>query len=110
MGFIYRSWMKNQGFPEDLFDGRPPEPVIGGNLALVQNGDMIELDVAKRRIHLEVTEEALIKRKQAWQRPEPITERCYVNLYINHIQQADKGADLDFLSGKSGSEVSRDSH
>jgi L-arabonate dehydrase len=87
-----------------------PESAIGGNLALVQNGDMIELDVAKRRIHLEVTEEELIKRKQAWQQPEPVTERGYVNLYIRHVQQADKGADLDFLRGKSGSEVSRDSH
>jgi L-arabonate dehydrase len=87
-----------------------PESAIGGNLGLVQNGDMIELDVAKKSIHLEVTDEELSKRKQQWQKPEPLTERGYVNLYINHVQQADKGADLDFLVGKSGSVVSRDSH
>ncbi len=87
-----------------------PESAIGGNLALVKNGDIIELDVHKRSIHLEVTEEELAKRRKEWKQPEPVTDRGYVNLYVKHVQQADKGADLDFLVGRSGSKVSRDSH
>lgn len=87
-----------------------PESAIGGNLALVQNGDMIELDVEKRKIHLDVSDEELAERRKQWKKPEPILKRGYVNLYINHVQQADKGADLDFLVGNSGSEVTRDSH
>ncbi len=87
-----------------------PESAIGGNLALVQNGDMIELDVSKRKIHLDVSDEELAKRRKAWKKPELISKRGYVNLYVQHVQQADKGADLDFLVGKSGSEVTRDSH
>src|SRR5688572_14956469 len=87
-----------------------PESAIGGTLALVENGDMIELDVSQRRIHLDVTEEELIKRKAKWNRPKLATERGYVNLYVNHVLQADKGADLDFLQGSSGSIVTRDSH
>lgn len=87
-----------------------PESAIGGNLALVQNGDIIELDVHKRKLHLEVSEEELARRRGTWKKPEPISERGYVNLYVKHVQQADKGADLDFLVGKSGSKVSRDSH
>jgi dihydroxy-acid dehydratase len=87
-----------------------PESAVGGNLALVQNGDMIELDVPNRKLHLEVSDEELAKRRSAWRKPEPISPRGYVNLYVNHVQQADKGADLDFLVGKSGAKVSRDSH
>jgi dihydroxy-acid dehydratase len=87
-----------------------PEAAIGGGLALVQNGDWIELDVAGRRLHLDVSEEELGKRKLAWVKPELHIDRGYVNLYIQHVQQADKGADLDFLVGSSGSQVSRDSH
>jgi L-arabonate dehydrase len=87
-----------------------PESAIGGNLALVQNGDMIELDVAKRKIHLDVSDEELAGRRKTWKKPELISKRGYVNLYVQHVQQADKGADLDFLVGKSGAEVTRDSH
>ncbi|HTJ50961.1 MAG TPA: IlvD/Edd family dehydratase [Cyclobacteriaceae bacterium] len=87
-----------------------PESAIGGNLALVQNGDMIELDVDNRKLHLEVSNDELAKRRSLWQRPTPMSERGYVNLYVNHVQQADKGADLDFLVGKSGSKINRDSH
>jgi len=87
-----------------------PESAIGGNLALVQNGDMIELDVAQRKIHLDVSDEELAARRENWKKPEPVLKRGYVNLYINHVQQADKGADLDFLVGSSGAEVTRDSH
>lgn len=87
-----------------------PEAAIGGTLALVQNGDMIELDVPNRRLHLDVPEVELAHRRQAWTPPQPLTDRGYVQLYINHVQQAHEGADLDFLRGKSGSTVTRDSH
>ena len=87
-----------------------PESAIGGNLALVQNGDMIELDVHNKKIHLEVSDEELAKRKKAWKITEYVSDRGYVNLYVKHVMQSDKGADLDFLVGKSGDKVSRDSH
>ncbi|MGF2412008.1 IlvD/Edd family dehydratase [Ferruginibacter sp.] len=87
-----------------------PESAIGGNLALVQNGDMIELDVAQRKLHLDVSDEELAKRKAEWIAPPPAATRGYVNMYIKHVMGSDKGADLDFLQGSSGSEVTRDSH
>jgi L-arabonate dehydrase len=88
-----------------------PEAAIGGVLALVKDGDWIELDVEGRRLHLDVDEAELERRRQDWKKTElPRTERGYVHLYINHVEQADKGADLDFLVGGSGAEVSRDSH
>ena len=87
-----------------------PEAAIGGNLALVQNGDMIELDVQNRRLNLEVSEEELVKRRLNWEVPSPVADRGYVGLYVKHVQQAHLGADLDFLVGGSGSKVTRDSH
>lgn len=87
-----------------------PESAIGGNLALVQNGDMIELDVEKRLLHLHVSDEELTKRKAAWIAPPPAATRGYVSMYIKHVMGSDKGADLDFLQGSSGSTVTRDSH
>jgi dihydroxy-acid dehydratase len=87
-----------------------PESAIGGNLALVQNGDMIELNVEKRLLHLHVSDAELEQRRQAWAAPPPAARRGYVSLYIQHVMGADKGADLDFLQGSSGSEVTRDSH
>ncbi|HEX9514228.1 MAG TPA: IlvD/Edd family dehydratase [Puia sp.] len=88
-----------------------PEAAVGGGLALVKDGDWIELDVAGRRLHLDVGSAELEKRKKTWTKPElPLTDRGYINLYIQHVQQADKGADLDFLVGGSGAQVSRDSH
>ncbi len=87
-----------------------PESAIGGTLAVVENGDYIELDVANRRIHLDVSDEELIRRKLNWIKPEPATTRGYVSLYVNNVEQADKGADFGFLVGGSGSEVTRDSH
>lgn len=88
-----------------------PESAVGGVLALVANGDRIELDVPARRLHLDVSEEELEKRRQRWKKPAlPRSDRGYVHLYIQHVQQADKGADLDFLVGGSGSETGRDSH
>lgn len=87
-----------------------PESAIGGNLALVQNGDLIELDVAQRKLHLHVSDEELAKRKAQWVAPKAATQRGYVSLYIKSVMGADKGADLDFLRGSSGSVVTRDSH
>ncbi len=87
-----------------------PESAIGGTLALVQNGDMIELDVKERRLHLDVSDAELAQRRAAWRPAAPRADRGYVRLYINHVQQANTGADLDFLVGKSGSVVDRESH
>jgi dihydroxy-acid dehydratase len=86
-----------------------PEAAMGGPLALVENGDMIVLDVAERRLHLEVSDEELQRRKGQWVAP-PTPERGYVRLYVEHVQQAHLGADLDFLVGASGADVPRDSH
>lgn len=87
-----------------------PESAIGGTLALVKNGDIIELDVEQRKLHLHVSAEELANRKLTWHAPKPAATRGYVNMYINHVMGADKGADLDFLQGSSGSNVTRDSH
>jgi dihydroxy-acid dehydratase len=87
-----------------------PESAVGGNLALVQNGDLIELDVEQRKLHLHVSDEELEKRRRNWVQPKPAASRGYVSLYIKHVMGADKGADLDFLQGNSGSLVTRDSH
>jgi len=86
-----------------------PEAAAGGPLALVQTGDMIELDVEARRLHLEVSDEELERRRAAWQAPEA-PKRGYYKLYVEHVLQADQGADLDFLVGSSGAPVPRDSH
>jgi dihydroxy-acid dehydratase len=87
-----------------------PESAIGGVLALVRNGDMIELDVEERRLHLDVSEEELKKRRAEWVAPAAGASRGYVKLYIDHVQQAHLGADMDVLTGGSGNEVLRDLH
>ena len=87
-----------------------PESAAGGPLALVRDGDMIELDVAGRRLHLDVSEEELAQRRATWEAPPAAATRGYVKLYIDHVLQADRGADLDFLVGNSGSAVPPDNH
>ena len=89
-----------------------PEAAAGGPLALVQNGDFIELDVEARKLHLDVSEEELARRRAQWQKPElpPQMQRGWVKLYVDHVQQANQGADLDFLVGKSGPYVPKDNH
>ena len=87
-----------------------PEAAAGGALALVENGDMIELDVEKRRLVLLVAEDVLLKRRKNWKLPPPPLERGYWKLYFDHVLQASEGADLDFLVGKSGAFVPRDNH
>jgi len=87
-----------------------PESAVGGVLALVEDGDMIELDVEARRLHLDVSEEELATRRARWRPPEPMATRGYVRFYIEHVQQAHLGADMDWLRGGSGAEVGRDLH
>jgi dihydroxy-acid dehydratase len=87
-----------------------PEAAAGGALALVENGDMVELDVAKGRLQLLVSDEELEERKAKWKQPKAQLERGYWKLYFDHVLQAHEGADLDFLVGKSGAFVPRDNH
>jgi dihydroxy-acid dehydratase len=87
-----------------------PEAACGGNFSVVQTGDSITLNVPERTLHLHVSDEELQQRKSRWQAPPPVAERGYVGLYIRHVEQAHLGADMDFLRGASGSEVSKDSH
>jgi len=86
-----------------------PEAAVGGPLAFVRTGDMIELDVPMRRLHLEVSDEELARRKGEWKAPEP-PARGWYRLFHDHVLQADQGVDLDFLVGKSGAAVPRDNH
>jgi L-arabonate dehydrase len=87
-----------------------PESAAGGPLALVQEGDVIELDVAARRLHLCVSDEELARRKAAWTPPKPHGTGGYQQLYVNHVLQANRGADLDFLVGCRGAAVPKESH
>jgi L-arabonate dehydrase len=87
-----------------------PEAADGGPLALVKTGDMIEVDIPARRLHLDVSEAELAARRAVWVSPVEEAKSGYVRLYLDHVQQADKGADLDFLVGCRGSVVKRDSH
>jgi dihydroxy-acid dehydratase len=76
----------------------------------VRNGDVIELDTERRRLHLEVADAELARRKAEWQGPPKHLARGYYKLYVDHVMQANLGADLDFLVGKSGAAVPRDNH
>jgi L-arabonate dehydrase len=87
-----------------------PEAAVGGPLALVRDGDMIELDVDARRLHLDVSDEELAKRRAEWKAPAPHSTGGYVHLYTTTVQQAHLGADLDFLRGRRGDAVTRESH
>ena len=87
-----------------------PEAAVGGPLALVQDGDVIELDVDARRLHLDVPEDELARRRAAWAPPASPHTSGYVQMYVRHVEQADKGADLDFLRGCRGQGVPRESH
>jgi dihydroxy-acid dehydratase len=76
-----------------------PEAAIGGPLALVKTGDFIELDIEARRLHLDVDDAELARRRAAWKPPARPYERGFTRLYIDHVTQADKGCDFDFLMG-----------
>jgi L-arabonate dehydrase len=86
-----------------------PEAAVGGPLALVKTGDIIELNVPERKLHLEVSDAELERRKAEWVPPKP-PERGWYRLFFDHVLQADQGVDFDFLIGKSGAEIPRDSH
>jgi L-arabonate dehydrase len=87
-----------------------PEAAAGGTLALVENGDLIELNVPQRLLHLHVSDEVLAERRARWSPPQPRLTSGYWKLYTDHVLQADEGADLDFLRGQRGSFVPRDNH
>jgi L-arabonate dehydrase len=87
-----------------------PEAAIGGPLALVRSGDMIELDVPGRSLTLQVGDDELARRRAEWRAPEPPMKGGYQGLYIEHVQQANTGADFDFLIGCRGAVVTRESH
>ena len=85
-----------------------PEAAVGGPLALVHNGDLIELDVKERHLSLLVSAVELERRRAAFEPAVPTASRGYVKLYVDHVLQANEGADMDFLVGGSGSGVPRD--
>ena len=89
-----------------------PESAAGGPLSLVQDGDMISLDVPNRRIDLDIPTEELLRRKPSKAAAASYSAplRGWQQLYVDHVMQADRGVDLDFLVGSSGDTVTRDSH
>ena len=87
-----------------------PEAAAGGPLTIVQNGDIVELNVPQRRLHLQISDEELARRLSLWKAPPPAMDSGYWKLYIDHVLQADQGADLDFLVGQRGAAVPRDNH
>jgi dihydroxy-acid dehydratase len=82
-----------------------PEAHIGGNLALVQNGDLVTVDIPNRRIHMDVSDEVLAQRRAQWQAPAQHFERGYGYMFTQHIQQADQGCDFDYLETAFGKPV-----
>lgn len=87
-----------------------PEAAVGGPLAVVQTGDMIELDVPNRRLHLDISDTELQARLAAWQPLTAAPGSGYARLFYEHVQGADTGADFDFLIGCRGAAVGKDSH
>jgi dihydroxy-acid dehydratase len=79
-----------------------PETYLGGPLALVQDGDLIELDVPKRTLQVRLSGEELQRRRDRWQPPSTVCRRGYLALFIRHVTQADRGCDFDFLEGAGG--------
>ncbi|MGH3355399.1 MAG: IlvD/Edd family dehydratase [Nocardioidaceae bacterium] len=87
-----------------------PEAAVGGPLALVRTGDWVELDVEGRSLHLDVDDAEMARRRAQWS-PTPVAaDRGWQRLYVDHVLQADSGCDLDFLVGRTGSAVARQSH
>ena len=87
-----------------------PEAAVGGPLALVQNGDRVALDVAARRLDLLVDDAELKSRLNAWKPQRSAAAGGYQRLYVDHVLQADRGCDLDFLVGRRDAGIPRDSH
>lgn len=87
-----------------------PEAAAGGPLAVIQNGDMIELDVKNRRLHVDISDEEMATRLANWKSHLEIPKGGYIKLFHDHVQGADTGADFDFLKGCRGAAVPKDSH
>nr|WP_312968385.1 L-arabinonate dehydratase [Pseudomonas sp.] len=87
-----------------------PEAAAGGPLAVVRNGDMIELDVEARRIHLDIPDEELRQRLAEWKPTVEAPTSGYIKLFYDHVEGADSGADFDFLKGCRGAGIPKDSH
>lgn len=87
-----------------------PEAACGGNFSIIENGDLISLDVYNRSLQVELKDEEIARRKKVRKPFVHGLNRGYTSLYVNHVQQANLGADMDFLQGASGAEVTRDSH
>lgn len=87
-----------------------PEAAAGGPLAVVRNGDMIELDVEARRIHLDIPDEELRQRLAEWKPTVEAPTSGYIKLFHDHVEGADSGADFDFLKGCRGAGIPKDSH
>ena len=87
-----------------------PEAAAGGPLAVVRTGDMIELDVEARRIHLDISDDELAARLAAWTPAAPMFTSGYSKLFVDLVEGADTGADFGILKGNRGNEVPRDSH
>jgi len=87
-----------------------PEAATGGPLALVKDGDMIALDVEARTLHLDVSDSEMATRRESWRAPALPVPGGYQQLYVDHVAQADTGADFDFLVGCRGHDIGRESH
>jgi dihydroxy-acid dehydratase len=87
-----------------------PEAALGGPLALVETGDVIDLDVPQRSLNVEISAPDLEERKKRWRPPAPSAARGYARLFAEHVLQADRGVDFDFLVGPGGHEVPAESH
>jgi len=87
-----------------------PEAAVGGPLAVVQNGDMIELDVENRRLHVDISDEEMATRLANWKSHLEPPKSGYIKLFHDHVEGADTGADFDFLKGCRGAAVPKDSH
>jgi dihydroxy-acid dehydratase len=87
-----------------------PEAALGENFSVIKSGDMITLDVPGRKLDVALSPEEFAERKKNQPSFQPPVQRGYTQLYTRHVEQANRGADLDFLKGASGSDVARDSH
>ena len=82
-----------------------PESFVGGPLALIKTGDIIKVDIPNRHLNVDLDEAELLARRKAWIPPKPRFERGYGHMYLQHIEQADKGCDFDFLRTDFGAAV-----
>jgi dihydroxy-acid dehydratase len=82
-----------------------PEAFVGGPIALLKYGDIVEIDVPARTINMLVTEEELQARRKAWTPPEPYYKRGYGHIFARHVSQANYGCDFDFLETCSGADI-----